>query len=74
MNHLRRTHEKENGSEHLCVRHKLTFSIKLDGVTVGLTEAPRTVEDGTCLGDVHLTRVGLGRSDHHTRTAKRDRV
>lgn len=46
-----------------------TFSIKLDGVTVGLTEAPGTVEDGSSLCHVGLRRVGLGGADHHARAA-----
>lgn len=51
-----------------CV--KLTFHIKLDGVTVGLSAAPRAVEDGSSLGDVGLGGVGLGSPDHHTGTVK----
>lgn len=47
---------------------KLTFGIKLDGVTVRLSAAPWAVEDGSSLCDVSLCRVGLGSSDHHTRT------
>lgn len=33
---------------------KFTFSIKLNGVTVGLTEAPWTVEDRSSLCNVDL--------------------
>lgn len=53
----------------------LTFSVKLNGVTVGLTEAPGTVEDRSSLHYVDLRCVGLGSSDHHARAAhkaKRD--
>lgn len=56
-----------------CVHWKfiLTFDVKLNGVTVRLVEAPRTVEDGPALFDVDLPRFGLGSSDHHTGTADR---
>lgn len=46
-----------------------TFGIKLDGVTVGLLEAPGTVEDGSSLCNVGLRRVGLGGANHHARAA-----
>lgn len=52
---------------------KFTFSVKLNGATVGLTEAPRTVEDGSSLCNVDLRCVGLGRSDHHTRAADKEK-
>lgn len=48
---------------------KFTFGVKLDGVTVGLTDAPRAVEDRSSLCNVDLRRVGLGSSDHHAGAA-----
>lgn len=50
----------------------LTFCVKLDGVTIWLAEAPWTVEDGSPLYNVNLPCGGLGSSNHHTRTAKRE--
>lgn len=47
-----------------------TFSIKLDAVTLGPAQSPRTVEDGSSLRDVDLLRAGLGSSDQHARTAE----
>lgn len=56
-----------------CVHLKLilTFGVELNGVTVRLAEAPRTVEDGSALFNVDLPRFGLGSSDHHTGAADR---
>lgn len=47
-----------------------TFSIKVDGVTVCLAEAPWAVEYGSSLCNLSLLGVGLRSSYHHTRTAK----
>lgn len=47
---------------------KLTFGIKLDGVTVELSEAPWAVEDRSSLCDVGLRCVGLRSSYQHTCT------
>lgn len=70
------SYHRVSGAHGLCVlvcKSDLwfTFSIKLNGVTVGLTEAPGTVEDGSSLCNVGLRRVGLGSSDHHTGAADR---
>lgn len=59
------------GAQFVCfsVFTAFTFGIKVDGVTVGLPEAPGTVEDGSSLCNVGLRRVGLGGADHHAGAA-----
>lgn len=62
-------HSLVDSTKQYCKQRTLTFAVKLDGVTVRVAEAPRTVEDGSSLRNVDLPRVGLGSSDHHTHTA-----